>query len=90
MECDLAFLVILPSVSDRHAEMVRLQACMSGVVVPSNVLVFPEPQVEKWGKCAGDDTLPGTGGVPGAFHPAAVRPARSALTRQRRAAAFSS
>jgi predicted nucleotidyltransferase len=45
---DLDFLVILPEVKDRRAEMVRLQACLSGLGVPADVLVFSTLQVEKW------------------------------------------
>lgn len=52
-ESDLDFLIILPEVIDRPADMVRLQACLSGLGVPADVLVFSEQQVEKCGKCQG-------------------------------------
>lgn len=47
-ESDLDFLVVLPEVIDRHAEMNRLQSSLSGLGAPADVLVFSEKQVEKW------------------------------------------
>lgn len=58
-ESDLDFLVILPCSRDRRAEMVRLQACLSGLGVPADVLVFSEQQVEKWGDVPGTILYPG-------------------------------
>lgn len=52
-ESDLDFLVVLTEVTDRRAEMVRLQACLSGLGVPVDVLVFSESQIEKWGDVPG-------------------------------------
>ncbi|GAC1514036.1 MAG: hypothetical protein NVS2B16_20090 [Chloroflexota bacterium] len=57
-ESDLDFLVILPQVTDRRAEMVRLQTCLSGLGVPADVLVFSELQVEKWGNVPGTILYP--------------------------------
>lgn len=57
-ESDLDFLVILHEVKDRRAEMVRLQACLSGLGVPTDVLVFSELQVEKWGDVPGTILYP--------------------------------
>lgn len=57
-ESDLDFLVILPEVTDRRADMVRLQVCLSGLGVPTDVLVFSEAQVEKWGDVPGTILYP--------------------------------
>lgn len=57
-ESDLDFLVILPEVRDRRAEMTRLQACLSGLGVPVDVLLFSERQVEKWGDVPGTILYP--------------------------------
>lgn len=57
-ESDLDFLVVLPRVKDRRAEMVRLQACLSGLGVPTDVLVFSEQQVTKWGDVPGTILYP--------------------------------
>lgn len=57
-ESDLDFLVILAHVTDRRTQMVRLQACLSGLGVPADVLVFSELQVEKWGDVPGTILYP--------------------------------
>ena len=57
-ESDLDLLVVLSSVKDRRAEMVRLQACLSGLGVPTDILVFSEQQVEKWGDVPGTILYP--------------------------------
>lgn len=57
-ESDLDLLVILPTVRDRRSEMVRLQMCLSGLGLPIDVLVFSEPQVEKWGDVPGTILYP--------------------------------
>ena len=57
-ESDLDFLVILPRITDRRAEMVRLQACLSGLGVPADVLVFSEQQIEKWADVPGTILYP--------------------------------
>lgn len=57
-DSDLDFLVIVPRVADRRTEMVRLQACLSGLGVPADVLVFSESQVEKWGDVPGTVLYP--------------------------------
>jgi uncharacterized protein len=45
---DLDFLVIEPEVADRHREMVRLRDALGGLLVPADVLVFSEREVEEW------------------------------------------
>jgi uncharacterized protein len=45
---DLDFLVIEPEVADRHQEMVRLRDALRGLLVPADVLVFSEREVEDW------------------------------------------
>ena len=45
---DLDFLVIEPEVADRHREMVRLRDALGGLLVPADVLVFSEREVEDW------------------------------------------
>ncbi|MGI8828122.1 MAG: nucleotidyltransferase domain-containing protein [Chloroflexota bacterium] len=57
-ESDLDFLVILPEIKDRRAEMARLQACLSGLGIPADVLVFSVLQVEKWGDVPGTILYP--------------------------------
>lgn len=58
VDSDLDFLVILPEVKDRRAEMVRLRGCLSGLGVPADVLVFSEVQVQKWRDVAGTILYP--------------------------------
>lgn len=50
---DLDFLVIEPTVDDRHAEMVRLRSALRGLGRPIDVLVYSEEQVEEWGEAPG-------------------------------------
>jgi predicted nucleotidyltransferase len=45
---DLDFLVIEPQVADRHKEIARLRDALSGLLVPADVLVFSEREVEDW------------------------------------------
>lgn len=50
---DLDFLVIEPTVPDRHAEMVRLRSALHDLRRPIDVLVDSEAQVEEWGGAPG-------------------------------------
>jgi predicted nucleotidyltransferase len=50
---DLDFLVIEPTVPDRHAEMVRLRSALHDLRRPIDVLVYSEAQVEEWGGAHG-------------------------------------
>jgi predicted nucleotidyltransferase len=47
-QSDLDFLVIEPEVADRHEEAVRLRDALNGLLVPVDVLVFTEREVEDW------------------------------------------
>jgi hypothetical protein len=46
---DLDFLVIEQTVSDRHAEMVRLRSALHDLCRPIDVLVYSQAQVDEWG-----------------------------------------
>lgn len=50
---DLDFLVILPKVSNRHAEMVRLRWALSSLQVPMDILVYSTQEVEERGHLIG-------------------------------------
>jgi len=50
---DLDFLVIEQTVSDRHAEMVRLRSALHDLRRPINVLVYSQAQVDEWGDAPG-------------------------------------
>jgi len=45
---DFDFLVILASVEDRFAEMVRLQRSLAPLKIPADVLVYSVQDVEDW------------------------------------------
>lgn len=45
---DLDFLVVEAEVDDRHAEMLRLRRALRPLVVPADVLVYSEREVEQW------------------------------------------
>jgi len=45
---DFDFLVILASVEDRFAEMVRLQRSLAPLRIPADVLVYSVQDVEDW------------------------------------------
>jgi hypothetical protein len=45
---DLDFLGIESEVADRHRELVRLRDALAGRLVPADVLVFSEREVEDW------------------------------------------
>jgi uncharacterized protein len=55
-ESDLDFLVVLPTVTNRHAEMVRLARALAPLRMPIDVLVYSTREVEERGH------LPGTQG----------------------------
>ena len=50
---DLDFLVIEQTVSDRHAEMVRLRSALHDLCRPIDVLVYSQAQVDEWGDAPG-------------------------------------
>jgi predicted nucleotidyltransferase len=50
---DLDFLVILPTVASRRAEMVRLQRALASLRVPVDVLVYSSRDLEDWGHVIG-------------------------------------
>lgn len=52
-ESDLDFLVILPEVESRRAEMVKLRRVLRPLRVPVDVLVTTEQQVYEWGHLPG-------------------------------------
>ena len=47
-DSDLDFLVIEPKVADHRREMVRLEAVLQSMRVPSDVLVTTEADFEEW------------------------------------------
>ena len=53
-DSDLDFLVVLPTVTDRHTEMVRLARALAPLRMPVDVLVYSTREVEERGH------LPGT------------------------------
>ncbi len=50
---DLDFLVILPTVTDRHAEMVRLRRVLAPLPMPIDVLVYSVDEVDRRGHLRG-------------------------------------
>ena len=50
---DLDFLVIEPEVQSRHAEAVRLRRSLRGLLVPVDVIVASNGQVDQWGDVRG-------------------------------------
>jgi predicted nucleotidyltransferase len=50
---DVDFAVIEPSVTSRHAEMVRLRRVLRGLRMPIDVLVYSDAQVAEWGDVPG-------------------------------------
>ncbi len=57
-ESDLDLLVILATVSDRYAEMVRLQRVLAPLRVPVDVLVYSTHDIEEWGHVRGTALYP--------------------------------
>ena len=53
-DSDLDFVVVLPEMTSRLAEMVRLRSLLRPLRVLADVLVYTEEQVQDWG------TIPGT------------------------------
>jgi predicted nucleotidyltransferase len=52
-DSDLDFLVVLPTVNDRRAEMVRLRQALSPIRMPIDVLVYSSRDVDDWGHVIG-------------------------------------
>ena len=52
-DSDLDFLVILPTVPDKWAEMVRLSEALSSILFPIDVLVYSEQEVADRGHLKG-------------------------------------
>src|SRR5438270_12923512 len=50
---DLDFLVILPVVENRHAEMVRLREVLSPILFPMDVVVYSDQEVAERGGLKG-------------------------------------
>jgi predicted nucleotidyltransferase len=48
-DSDLDFLVILPTLSSKHQEMVRLRRALRPLRIPVDVLVASEDEVDEWG-----------------------------------------
>ena len=55
---DLDLLVVLSTVSDRHAEMVRLQRALAPLRIPVDVLVCSQRDIEEWGHVRGTALYP--------------------------------
>ncbi len=53
-ESDLDFLVILPRVTDRRREMVRLRRLLSPLRIPADVLVVSEATFREWSGTPGN------------------------------------
>lgn len=53
-ESDLDFLVILPKVTDRRGEMVRLRRALSPLRLPVDVLVVSEAVFQEWSDTPGN------------------------------------
>ena len=47
-ESDLDFLVIVPSLANKHREMVRLRRALRPLRIPVDVLVASKTEVEEW------------------------------------------
>jgi predicted nucleotidyltransferase len=52
-DSDLDFLVILPTVTDHHAEMVRLRRALAALPMPIDVLVYSVDEVQRRGHLRG-------------------------------------
>lgn len=52
-DSDLDFLVVLPRVDDRRAEMIRLRDVLSPMLFPMDVLVYSEQEVNERGSLSG-------------------------------------
>ncbi len=50
---DLDFVVVLPEVTSRLSEMVRLRGLLRPLRVLADVLVYSEEQVDEWGSVPG-------------------------------------
>ena len=48
-DSDLDFLVILPTLANKHQEMVRLQRALRPLRIPVDVLVTSKTEVDEWG-----------------------------------------
>ena len=48
LESDLDFLVVQPTVKDRHQEMVRLRRELSPLRIPADVIVVSEKSFQEW------------------------------------------
>jgi predicted nucleotidyltransferase len=48
-DSDVDLLVVEPRVTDRFAEIVRLQRLLAPLRLPADVIVVSEDQVEEWG-----------------------------------------
>ena len=48
-DSDVDLLVVEPRVTDRFAEIVRLQRVLAPLRLPADVIVVSEDQVEEWG-----------------------------------------
>ncbi len=48
-DSDLDFLVILPTLANKHQEMVRLRRVLRPLRIPVDVLVASKAEVDEWG-----------------------------------------
>jgi predicted nucleotidyltransferase len=57
-DSDLDLLVVLPTVADKRAEMVRLREVLRPLPIPIDVLVFSIHDLEEWGDVRGTVLYP--------------------------------
>jgi predicted nucleotidyltransferase len=48
-DSDLDFLVIMPTLANKHQEMVRLRRVLRPLRIPADVLVASKAEVDEWG-----------------------------------------
>ncbi|MDZ7292945.1 MAG: nucleotidyltransferase domain-containing protein [candidate division KSB1 bacterium] len=61
-DSDLDFLVIVPTLANKHQEIVRLRRVLRPLRIPVEVLVASKAEVEEWGTFAGHHAVPGAYG----------------------------
>jgi predicted nucleotidyltransferase len=48
-DSDLDFLVIVPTLTNKHQEMVRLRRVLRPLQIPADVLVASKAEIDEWG-----------------------------------------